>query len=132
MQKLDSFTQAYLECMLWCETDEKTPEGGEPFDKNYSLQDLAPEALQQAVDDCKRFQRENSKALLEADYGQPDYTDEEMQGHDFWLTRNGHGCGFWDGDLREDIGQELTQAAHKFGECHPYLGDDGKIYLFSG
>lgn len=24
-----------------------------------------------------------------------------MAGHDLWLTRNGHGAGFWDGDWRD-------------------------------
>jgi hypothetical protein len=51
-----------------------------------------------------------------------------MAGHDFWLTRNGHGAGFWDGDLSEDVGNALTEAAKKFGECHLYVGDDGQIY----
>ena len=24
------------------------------------------------------------------------YSAEDLAGHDFWLTRNGHGTGFWD------------------------------------
>jgi len=34
---------------------------------------------------------------------------------DFWLTRNGHGAGFWDGGW--DHGDELAEIAHSFGEC---------------
>ena len=38
-------------------------------------------------------------------------------GHDFWLTRNGHGTGFWDGvDVYGDYGaQHLTTNAGAFG-----------------
>jgi hypothetical protein len=52
-----------------------------------------------------------------------------MAGHDFWLTRNGHGAGFWDGDWPEPLATVLTDAAHAFGELSPYVGDDGLIYL---
>lgn len=49
--------------------------------------------------------------------------------HDFWLTRNHHGAGFWDGDYPEPIATQLTNLAHGFGECNLYVGDDGLIYL---
>lgn len=32
-------------------------------------------------------------------------------GHDFWLTSQGHGCGFWDGDWKEYAGECLTNAS---------------------
>ena len=49
--------------------------------------------------------------------------------HDFWLTRNRHGAGFWDGDYPEPEATQLTDLAHTFGECHLYVGDDNKLYL---
>jgi hypothetical protein len=52
----------------------------------------------------------------------------EMGGHDFLLTRNGHGCGFWDGDWPEEAGERLTAAAEKCGEFNLYVGDDGLLY----
>ena len=48
-------------------------------------------------------------------------------GHDFWLTRNGHGAGYWDRGLGE-VGDALTTAAEVYGSCDLYVGDDGKIY----
>ena len=57
----------------------------------------------------------------------PRYTNEERLGHDFWLTRNGHGAGFWDRGLGE-LGQKLTEATKTFGTSDLYIGDDGKIY----
>ena len=127
-EKLDSFTRAYLECALWAETDNLTPGGGDPLERNYSTGDFAPEALQQAIDDCKRFQEENAELLESADYNHPKYLDSEMAGHDFWLSRNGHGAGFWDRGLG-NVGDKLSDAAKAFGECNVYVGDDGALHL---
>jgi hypothetical protein len=139
-EKLDKFTTAYIEAALWSSTDETTPEGGEPFDKNYSQSDIAPEALQAMIADCERFQRENEQWITEDHLVmQKRHGCDEQAGHDFWLTRNGHGAGFWDGDWSNEAGKALTAASKAFGECNIYLGDtekdeDGddirRIYLF--
>lgn len=49
---------------------------------------------------------------------------------DFWLTRQGHGVGFWDGDYDHDdhpsLGEDLTSLAHSFGESYPDIrGPEG-------
>jgi hypothetical protein len=122
---LDEFTRAYIECALWSSNDESTPQGGEPMDANYSIDDIAPEALAGMAEDCRKFQEQFGVPA----YNRGDYTDEEMAGHDFWLTRNGHGAGFWDrSELDEATRKKYTDAAHGFGECNLYVGDDGKIY----
>ncbi len=59
-------------------------------------------------------------------------SDDEAAGHDFWLTRNGHGAGFWDGDWPEPAATRLTASSKKYGEFNLYLGDDGKIYGSKG
>lgn len=51
----------------------------------------------------------------------------DRAGHDFWLTRCGHGAGFWDRGLG-DIGCKLTEAASVYGSVDLYIGDDGLIY----
>jgi hypothetical protein len=58
--------------------------------------------------------------------------DWEMLGHDLWLTRNGHGAGFWDrNELKKDgLGDKLSDIARKMGEKDPYVGDDGKVYIY--
>ena len=56
-------------------------------------------------------------------------------GHDFWLTRNGHGAGFWDGDYRdrdagEDYGDQLTSIVKaNFAECDVWADGDGGVHL---
>jgi len=125
---LDTFTRAYLECILWAENDESTPSGGEPLDKNYDVEDFAPEALERAIADCVAFQMANAGDL--AQYNDPRWSPDELGGHDLWLTRNGYGCGFWDRDnLPADAAERLTDAAEALGECWVTVSDDGLIYL---
>lgn len=89
---LDIFTTAYIEAALWSSTDNADETGGEPLDLNYSISDIAPETLAEMVADCADFQ---------ASFGEYIARDLLRAGHDFWLTRNGHGAGFWDGDWNE-------------------------------
>lgn len=118
---LDRFTAAYLECALWSSTDDD----GTPLDNvKYADTELAPETLARFKADCDRFQTANTDLLAQAD----EYQSADRQGHDFWLTRNGHGAGFWDGDYPKELGERLTDASKAFGECDLYIGDDGLIY----
>ena len=126
---LQQFTRAYIEAAMWSSNDESDDAGGHPLDSNYSLEDIAPEALAIIEADCLAFfeaygdlfNYDNTKAC-------DDYSVDAQAGHDFWLTRNGHGCGFWDGDWKEPAATVLTDAAHGFGECDLCVGDDGMIY----
>lgn len=115
---LEQFRTAYVTAMLWAETDDD----GEPLDKRYTNTDLSVEACKTVSDDCFKFWHANLADIE---------SEPERAGHDFWLTRNGHGAGFWDGDWPE-AGDRLTAASKAFGECHPYVGDDGQIHLFIG
>lgn len=124
---LDNFTRAYVECALWSSTDNSNAQGGAPLDDNYDWSGIHPVTQQQMIDDCKAFQ-ETARALLDGcEYNKPRWAKEELAGHDFWLTRNGHGTGFWDRGLGK-LGDELTAQAKAFGSVDLYIGDDGKIY----
>jgi hypothetical protein len=123
----DHFLIAYIDAALWSSTDNSTLQGGDPLDANYTMADLAPETLETMRADCARFARENAADIAEGTAGR-DFTVDERAGHDFWLTRNRHGAGFWDGDWPEAVGARLTAAAHAFGEVNLYVGDDDKIY----
>ena len=112
--RLSTCAQQYLETALGS-TD---GEDRRPLDRQFSVSDFAPEAMQQAERDCLDFLSTNDVGDL----------DEGDVGHDFWLTRNRHGAGFWDRGLGA-LGDRLTKAAHAYGECDIYLGDDGKLHL---
>ena len=66
---------------------------------------------------CAQFQKVNAELIIDENrVYSSEYTAAELAGHDFWLTRNGHGAGFWDGDWQEPAAAALTAAAHAFGE----------------
>lgn len=119
MVKLDAFTEAYLICALWSSTDNADEQGGEPLDANYDISDIDPGTIAQTIEDCATFQAANAADLSMAG-------NAEQNGHDFWLTRNGHGAGFWDRGYGE-VGRRLTDAAHAYGSVDLYISDDGKV-----
>ena len=53
----------------------------------------------------------------------------EMFAHDFWLTRNGHGSGFWDSECWGEFGEFLTKKSKDQKEAYAYAGDDCLIYF---
>jgi hypothetical protein len=123
----DDFTRAYIQAALFSTNDNADESGGQPLDANYDPEDIAPETMQQIEADCQKFQRENGEFIRDCDRGSGEYSVEAQAGHDFWLTRNGHGAGFWDGDWPE-TGDALDKAAKAYGEFDLYVGDDGKLY----
>lgn len=111
---LDAFTRAYLHAMAFTETPDDRMTPGEYPEPDYARM-FTRELLADAVRDCERFQERCRDLYM--DHLQS-LSDEEHAGRDFWYTRNGHGCGFWDGDWPKDIGEKLTDAAKSFGEYY--------------
>ena len=95
------------------------------------LKQKKEETMAQIEADCQRFQTENEADLQKA-YKlykiAGNWTVEEQAGHDFWLTRNGEGAGFWDRGLG-DVGEDLTKACRKYKSCYLYIGDDKRLYV---
>lgn len=123
---LDTFTRACIEALFWTES------GNDDIAEDAGFSDLSDSALQTLMDECARFQQVNAM-LLESAYQRDGY-DAARAGHDFWLTRNGHGTGFWDRDAldADDLGARLAAACGwktEFGQLDVYAGDDGKIYV---
>ncbi len=123
----DPFVLAYLGALLWSSTDDND----EPLDKNYSVEDITEDAREKAVEDCGKFKSEAAELLQEAENNG---YDTEQAGHDFALTRNRHGAGFWDREeIAGEIGKKLTDIAHEFGEYDLYYDGgiddpDGSVY----
>lgn len=116
MTTLDRFLQQYIDTALWSSRDDD----GKPLDDNYSSRDIDAESLAKMREECSRF-IDQTYDLISDDIAQA--------GHDFWLTRNHHGAGFWDGDWGDD-GDKLTTIAHSFGESDLCVGDDGILYVY--
>lgn len=123
LASLDAFTLAYVQCALWSSTEcDADGSMGEPLDANYSADDLTLATLREMIRDCKAFQRDNAADLL-AYYAERYESDA---GHDFWLTRNGHGAGFWDRGLGE-LGDRLSKASKFYGSVD-LMVHRGRIY----
>jgi hypothetical protein len=116
-----TFFDGYLECAIWASVDDN----GSPLDRSDA--ELSDSTRLEMQNECAAFESEN-RALL--DQANEEGISDEYLGHDFWLTRNHHGTGFWDRGL--SVGQALTDAAHAAGERTLCIGDDGKIYQFRG
>jgi len=130
--EIDAFTQAYVDAMLWATSDNSNDQGGEPLDKNYSIDDIAESAMEKIVADCKRFQEENASDIATIPHrytNDGDWSGEEQCGHDLFLTRNRHGVGFQDRIfIDEDVRDRLHTNAQAYGEVYPCVGDNGLIY----
>ncbi len=111
------YLAGYQEAALWSSTDED----GEPLDDSGMM--LAQETLDAFLAHCGAFLGEIDDLGIEW----RDAMDWSQLGHDLWLTRNGHGAGFWERGL-DELGDALTDAAKRQGSCDLYVGDDGLIY----
>lgn len=116
------FFTGYLEAMCFTDLPEEevgpgvfmleTTEWSEKFSEHLLLKSIAA---------CSTF-------LLKA-YGLIPEKRMEEAGRDFWYTRNGHGCGFWESEWDSDHGNELNDLSEEFGQTDMYVGDDGLLYL---
>ncbi len=122
----DPFTLAYIEAALWSSSDDKE----RPLDQNYGIEDIADDTVATIEKECAEFQATHG-ALLEKAYElypRREWSGYAQAGHDFWLTRNRHGAGFWDRGIGK-VGELLTEASYKAGERYIYVGDDGRLYI---
>lgn len=107
-KKEEQFFNAYLEAIDFTETgDTGQPPEGAKLDESF---------LRESLIDCLAFFSRVKCYILD------DWI--EQAGHDFWLTRNGHGAGFWDrGDFYRardgfDRAEVLDKTARSFGEAY--------------
>lgn len=122
------FYRAYIEAALWSSTDYADDSGGEPLDLNYDHTDISAETLDQMLQDCAAFLLKVDHLINFQTCRHKGCSEYAYAGHDFWLTRNGHGAGFWDGDWEDEAGKQLTKIAKEFGTFDLYIGDDGQIW----
>jgi len=131
---LRDMQQGYSECMVWANCYVDDPETGELQPLEYGSGDnsseareyvemLTPETREVLDSDCLAFlgaELEDCLKYLES------RTASDF-GHDFALTRNGHGAGFWDRGLGE-LGERLSRAARVYGESHLWMDESGAIH----
>jgi hypothetical protein len=111
--KFSPFTAGYLECAL-CASELDA----------YSIDNIDQQSFGRMLTEAEAFSVANRSLLNQANAA--GRSDDHL-GHDFWLTRNRHGAGFWDRGLGQ-VGDDLTERAHAAGERHLYVGGDGRVY----
>ena len=116
----DLFIKGYLICALWSTLDDK----GNPLEQRFQIDDIDPDSRTNMEADCATFIKANETPLAKYLEKYP----ADYAGHDFWLTRNGHGAGYWDRSL-PILGELLTGAAQAFNSQDLDVGDDGKLYV---
>lgn len=111
--KLSAMTLGYLEAALWS-TSDYSDESNNPemLDANFSISDISDEFKEQASKDCAELYKKIADLLTDDD-NRGNFNREQI-GHDFWLTRNRHGAGFWDGDyVNGDAITKIVQDNYK-------------------
>lgn len=95
------FLRGYMACALWASSNES----GEGITDDHDSSHMSKETLTTIASDCEAFLvavGDVPHEAFEPTLGDAQSADNEsladQMGHDFWLTRNGHGAGFWDGD----------------------------------
>lgn len=130
MTPFEYFMRGYLEAALWASSDTKTdPVTGEETQieglEGYEWGD--GEAEQLTAEARTFFDTHLTDLLSYVDrvtFNPEEGTAWDYAGHDFWLTRNSHGCGFWDRNgVDEELGQRLTDAVG-FGTQWPGIDLD--------
>lgn len=134
-EQIGTMTKHYLIALLWTAPDNGVCENpGDEIDVN----DLSLNIWFDAQQDCVQFVESCGDLFTQAmqcyddGYGRhPDAGSAAAAfGHDFALTRNGHGCGFWDREsegLPKELGDKLT-ALCQYQEKQLYVSEDGSVY----
>lgn len=122
---LDEFTTGYLEAVEWLLPEETDSEGNiigpPPYDK---LTGFERKTLARIKRDCRQFPKDNRELL--AQFCEITGRGMDSAGHDFFLTRNRHGAGFWDRGARQ-VGEDLSTAAHGYGSTYEFLTRRGRL-----
>lgn len=120
MEAMSAMMDSYLETAVWADAEEGTDTDGLSFDK---------ESIANARSDVQEFYTKAAKVLDGFDHDEAFW---QNVGHDLWLTRNGHGAGFWDKPELyggQESGDALSSIATAMGEKNLYVGDDGKLHI---
>ena len=132
LKELDYFIRGYLEALIWTGFDEADMHLEEHDDVGgFTLHSMIYTSIE-----CKNFLDRTYGLIISAStqgeyaaqsgYGSYSHKLFSLAGHDFLLTRNGHGAGFWDRNIG-DTGETLTEIAKTFGPVMAYIGDGNRI-----
>lgn len=115
--KLDYYSD-YFEALIWADVEES-----EDIKGSYTIYDIEQASLVKHLNELDAFFDQAQDILDNSDY------THEQACHDFYLTRQRHGVGFWENDhCNEEQGEKLTALAKAFSIV--YISEhNGKLIL---
>lgn len=147
-REMNEILKGYLEAALWTEEEQLMDDGSDNDEEEYddeeesdldrlvrsnnvmnqklissfTIEDLDADSKIQAYVDIKNFmEMAGEAAVSEAMEDQGAF----RLGMDIWLSRNGHGSGFFDHSYENE--KVLMDAARGLGGVDMYISDDGHI-----
>lgn len=115
---------AYRAALRWSSTDAE----GVPFDAPfYELFEFTELAQQTAAEEVRGFIKRNLEHLTA--FMEVTGRGWGDVGHDFALTRNHHGTGFWDRGAAGPAVDAIVAACDEAGEVNVYVADQDGDYL---
>lgn len=105
MTNIGAMVRGYLEAAIWSSLYEDGTDHPIPLDRiaEKAGAEWSPEAVKSAQGDCAAFLARIAERFGEAVAEAVHRVDPSHLGHDFWLMRNRHGAGFWDGNYTADF-----------------------------
>jgi hypothetical protein len=91
---------------------------------SFSREDIESDSLIDAYMGIKKFIKLCGEDLI---HRAIDEFGAEQLGHDFWLTRNGHGAGFFDRGYDEEDENILMKASRDMGSVDLYINDNNQL-----
>lgn len=80
---------------------------------NHNVYEFSKETIETSKKDIEKFLQESNNYLIDL--------SNETIGHNFWLTRNRHGAGFWDLDeLDNETGEIVSKICYTFKEVNVF------------
>lgn len=134
MQLKSLSLQHLVQTLLWCSHDTNSSDF---LDKNFTIHDVDKSCLSKLELEFADFIKKSTE-LIELKLGgeclllddfclrsRPEFPLE----HDYILTRNHYGAGFWDGDWDSKVSRILTDVSQALPEIEAYVGDDNLIHF---
>lgn len=133
-RRVDKILDGYLKAAQWS-TSGTHPRTGEEVEHLMDF-GIAESVVGEQRRECTRFYLAAGPDLgafvdLYPSRVSAEHDPWEAIGHDLWLTRNGHGVGFWDRNMGR-VGERLTALCghgKAFGPVDAYVGDDELVYF---
>lgn len=126
---LGAFIRGYVTAGLWCDAIDAADPGAEMGGMNGLGDTPDADTMKSIREDCTAFMEANIGDLMDycdqRSYDPSQGKPEDYAGHDFWLSRGGHGTGFFDRGLGA-LGDRLQEEARLYGDPgNFYVNADG-------